>query len=227
MLFFVEIFMPKPRLFIGSSVEGKEIAEMIQLGLEYDVEATIWYQGVFGLSQGSLESLVTAANSFDFAVLILTPDDLKSKRGDDVGSPRDNVIFELGLFMGALGRERTFIVYCRDFVIDFPTDLAGVTPATFGKRSDNNMQAALGPVCTKIKSAISSCGYAEPKSLTSKNKSSEIVVKQGLYWNSDDDGPFCTTCYDTTQKLIRLTEVTSAFRTFGRLRCNFCKSYYS
>jgi len=148
----------KPRMFIGSSVEGKDIAEHIQSGLDYDIEPTCWHQGIFGLSDGSLESLVRAAQDFDFAALVLTPDDLVIKRGSEKGSPRDNVVFELGLFMGALGRERTFIVYNRDEQIDLPTDLAGVTPAIFASRSDNNLQAALGPVCTRIKQAIKACG---------------------------------------------------------------------
>jgi hypothetical protein len=56
--------------------------------------------------------------------------------------------------MGALGRERTFIVYCRDVPIDLPTDLAGVTAATFGQRRDGNLEAALGPVCTRLKNAV-------------------------------------------------------------------------
>lgn len=179
-------------MFIGSSVEGKDIAEHIQLGLEYDVETTIWHQGVFGLSDGSLESLVKAAKDFDFAALVLTPDDLIMKRGTEKGCPRDNVVFELGLFMGALGRERTFIVYNRDKQIDLPTDLAGVTPATFADRSDNNLQAALGPVCTRIKQAINACGLkadhsaepklpgkAEPKPApVARNKQSTVIVDQ-------------------------------------------------
>jgi hypothetical protein len=173
----------KPRMFIGSSVEGKDIAEHIQLGLEYDVETTIWHQGIFGLSDGSLESLVRAAKDFDFAALVLTPDDLVIKRGTEKGSPRDNVVFELGLFMGALGRERTFIVYNRDKQIDLPTDLAGVTSATFVSRSDNNLQAALGPVCTRIKQAIKKSGLkashaAEAEALAPavKNEPSTVVV---------------------------------------------------
>lgn len=218
--------MTKPRMFIGSSVEGKEIAEMIQLSLEYDVETTIWHQGVFGLSQGTLEALVLAANDFDFAALVLTPDDLKTKRGSAVDSPRDNVIFELGLFMGALGRDRTFVIYNRDVDLDLPTDLAGVTPATFANRTDKNLQAAVGPVCTKIKSAISACGFAPPKTAKLPATSKEVVVKQGVYWKADGDGPFCTACYDTDKKFIRLTEFTGHFTAFGKWKCNVCKAHY-
>ena len=144
----------KPRLFIGSSVEGIEIAEKIQEGLDHSMECTIWSQGVFGLSYGTLESLVAATKKFDCAVLVLTPDDVKIKRNDTKNSPRDNVLFELGLFIGALGRNRTFIVYCRDEQLDIPSDLAGVTAAKFGRRSDGNLRAALGPVCSSLKDAI-------------------------------------------------------------------------
>ncbi|XXX76399.1 TIR domain-containing protein [Sorangium sp. So ce134] len=145
----------RQRIFIGSSVEGLRVAEHIQLGLDYDADCTVWSQGVFGLSGGTLESLCSAIRDFDFAVLVLTPDDLVQKRSQTVNSPRDNVLFELGLFMGALGRERTFIVYCRDEPIGLPSDLAGVTAATFARRADGNLQAALGAVCTQIRNAVS------------------------------------------------------------------------
>jgi predicted nucleotide-binding protein len=49
-------------------------------------------------------------DSFDFAILVLTPDDLTQSRGKQQPSPRDNVVFELGLFIGALGRDRVFMV---------------------------------------------------------------------------------------------------------------------
>ena len=78
---------------------------------------------------------------------MLTADDLLEKR-DIIGRcPRDNVLFELGLFMGALGRNRTFIVHSRTKPPLLPTDLAGITPATFEERS--NLAAALGPACTR------------------------------------------------------------------------------
>jgi predicted nucleotide-binding protein len=148
-----EIFMSgnKPRVFIGSSVEGIKVAEAIQLGLDYTTESTIWSQGVFGLSRGSLETLVVAASKFDYAVLVLTPDDVTTKRTTTNNAPRDNVLFELVFFMGALGRDRVFMVYERDITLELPTDLAGITAATFSKFSDNNLSAAVGPVVTKLK----------------------------------------------------------------------------
>ena len=148
----------KPKVFIGSSSEGLEIAEFVQLGLGRIVEAVLWNQGVFGLSGGTLEDLVAAAPTFDFAVLILTPDDVRTRRGKAGNSPRDNVLFELGLFMGVLGRKRTFMVACEEDKLDLPTDLAGVTFAGFHPHSDNNLQAALGPVCTRLKQAMRTQG---------------------------------------------------------------------
>jgi predicted nucleotide-binding protein len=41
------------------------------------------------------------------------------------------VIFELGLFSGGIGRERTFMAHDRTKPLDLPTDLLGVTPATY------------------------------------------------------------------------------------------------
>lgn len=55
-----------PRIFIGSSVEGLRVAEVIQLALEHVAECTIWSQGVFGLSMGTLESLVQGVSRAAF-----------------------------------------------------------------------------------------------------------------------------------------------------------------
>lgn len=144
----------RARVFIGSSTEGLPVAEAIQLGLDHVAECTVWNQGVFGLSSTTIETVVDTAADFDFAVLVLTPDDTTTRRGTLANSPRDNLIFELGLFTGILGRARTFLVYPRDATLHLPNDLAGVTAATYTSRSDGNLAAALGPVCTRIKRAM-------------------------------------------------------------------------
>jgi hypothetical protein len=148
----------RPHIFVGSSGEGHKFAEAIQLNLERVADVTIWSQGVFGLSQGSLESLVDSLDQFDFAILVLTPDDLIVSRGETDNSPRDNVLFELGLFIGRIGRERTFIVFDRNASIKIPSDLAGITPADFQVHSNGNLQASLGGACTRIKQVIERLG---------------------------------------------------------------------
>jgi len=144
----------RPYVFIGSSSEGQSVAEAIQTNLDSICECHIWSQGIFGLTTGTLESLVNALDRFDFAVLVLTPDDLNVSRGQEQQSPRDNVLFELGLFMGALGKERTFIVVDGSAKLKLPSDLAGVTLATFQPPDAGTMEAALGKACSKIKREI-------------------------------------------------------------------------
>jgi len=145
-------------VFIGSSTEGLPVAEAIQQNLDYACDTTVWSQGIFGLGEGSLEALVDRVGDFDFAVLVLTPDDVVTSRGKAEQSARDNVLLELGLFLGAIGRKRTFIVYDRTANLKLPSDLAGVTPATYQRHRTDNLQAALGACCTKIKNAIEGLG---------------------------------------------------------------------
>ncbi len=148
----------RPSVFVGSSSEGLKIAEAIQVGLDRACEVVLWSQGVFGLATGTLEALVEKSQNFDFAILVLTPDDMASSRGVEKAQPRDNVLIELGLFIGVLGRARTFIVYDHAAGIKLPTDLAGVTHASFQSHKDGNLVASLGAACTEIKTAIEKLG---------------------------------------------------------------------
>jgi hypothetical protein len=156
--------MTKPSLFIGSSSEGLEFARAVRALLARDAEVTLWDEGFFQLGSTFIESLVNQLARFDFAVLVLTPDDLTTSRSIDALSPRDNVIFELGLFTGGLGRARTLLLYQRDARVKIPTDLAGVTAATFDwPRQDNNYQAAVGPACDMIRGVFRDLGVSEAK----------------------------------------------------------------
>jgi predicted nucleotide-binding protein with TIR-like domain len=147
-----------PTVFIGSSSEGLAIADNLQAVLDDYCEATVWNQGVFGLSGTGIGSLVKAAGSNDFAVLVLTPDDLSTKRRKPQAVPRDNVLFEAGLFIGAIGLERTFLVSCKDDDLDLPTDLDGVTRATYRRRADSKLRPALNPVGLQIREQMEELG---------------------------------------------------------------------
>ncbi len=160
----------RPMIFIGSSTEGLPIARALQLELDHTADTEIWSQGVFGLTRGTLEVLCEKARKIDFAVLVLTPDDMLSKRDVSSPAPRDNVIFELGLFLGALGRERTFIVHQRGIQIDLPTDLAGITTATFHMQASGNLQSSVGAATTMITNQLKSLGATNKLSVLARKK---------------------------------------------------------
>lgn len=145
----------KPRLFVGSSSEGLNVARAVEVQLSDVAEVTLWKDGPFGLNSANLEALVRASCQYDFAILVLTPDDVVTSREVTAQAPRDNVMFELGLFMGRLGRERCFAVVGDDPVIKLPSDLAGITLARFQSgRGDGNWVSAVSPACTLIRSEI-------------------------------------------------------------------------
>lgn len=146
----------KPKVFIGSSREGVNIADAIHSNLTYDAECTVWKDGVFQLSENTLGSLVRVLRESDFGVFVFSPDDVALMRGKENSVVRDNVLFELGLFIGRLGPERCFFLIPDNATdLRLPSDLAGVTPGRYeGSRSDGNWMAALNPACMQIKMMI-------------------------------------------------------------------------
>jgi Ni,Fe-hydrogenase maturation factor len=144
----------RPVVFIGSSVEGLGVAEGLQARLDYFCESVVWDQGVFGAGRGSLENLLRQLRKSDFAILVVDAHDTAIVRGEEKKLPRDNVIFELGLFMGHLGPDRTFMVFNRAQPPNLPTDLAGITPADYQPHNSGNLEPALGAAATRIKQAI-------------------------------------------------------------------------
>ncbi|HEX2090840.1 MAG TPA: nucleotide-binding protein [Longimicrobiaceae bacterium] len=149
----------KPKVFVGSSREALPIARAIHSNLDYDAEVTIWSQSLFELSRSTLENLVSWLNHFDFGVFVFSPNDVLTMRGKDHNAVRDNVIFEFGLFVGRLGSERTFFVVPRGEDLHLPSDLLGITPATYDAgRRDGNLRAALDPACTDILRVINKLG---------------------------------------------------------------------
>jgi len=156
--------MPKPSLFIGSSTEGLEFARAIRTKLDSSAEIVLWEDEMFTLGSTVIEGLINSASQFDFAIMVLTCDDIINSRNVEAFGPRDNVLFELGLFMGTLGRERCFVVQQADNAIKVPSDLSGlITAKYYWPREDNKYESAVGSACDIIRRRISNLGFNERK----------------------------------------------------------------
>jgi CRP/FNR family cyclic AMP-dependent transcriptional regulator len=121
-----------PLLFLGSSLESLPILKALQSNFASDpFHIQPWTTGVFGASTFPIDDLEDQIGRSDFAALLVGPDDLVTSRSRKSFAPRDNVVFELGLFMGALGRKRVFIVAERGLQLKIPSDLLGLGKATY------------------------------------------------------------------------------------------------
>lgn len=145
------------RVFIISSAEALEIARTVQNAFEYDFTVTVWTDGVFRASWYPIESLERQLDQSDFAIAIAQPDEITQRRGETVPSPRDNVIFELGLFIGRIGLRRSFLVEPRWEEVRLPSDLSGITVLPY-KYDAEDLAAAMGPACNHIRAIIKELG---------------------------------------------------------------------
>lgn len=148
-----------PIIFVGSSSEALAEATSLTRALQVrKIMCKLWTQGVFQLSNTAVEDLTKTLADCDFAVLLLTPDDMTISRGTRLQSPRDNLVFELGLFMGGLGRERTYVVSPRGGDIKFPTDILGITRAPYALGAKRSLDKRMRPVAKLIAQQISKKG---------------------------------------------------------------------
>jgi CRP/FNR family cyclic AMP-dependent transcriptional regulator len=148
----------KIRVFIISSVEALPIARAVQNAFDHDpFTVVIWTDGVFRASQYPVESLEREIDQSDFAIAIAEPDDLTESRAQTKPTPRDNVIFELGFFMGRLGRHRSLLLEPRGEEVKLPSDLTGITAIAY-KYDPKDLPAAMGPACNRVRDIINDLG---------------------------------------------------------------------
>lgn len=147
----------KAYVFIGSSTEQLDVAYLVQENLQFIAHPTVWTQGVFEPSASTLDSLLKELRRCDIGIFIFTPDDILKFRDQTVQITRDNVLFELGLFIGHLGRDRCFMIIPKENDIHLPSDLVGFTPVYYDE-THPNQSAAIGAASAKIVKAIRNLG---------------------------------------------------------------------
>lgn len=124
----------KPSFFIGSSKEGLYIANQIKDRLQKMYKVVTWNKNFFELNVSTYDNLIKKAVLFDFAIIILSNDDKAIIRKNKYCIPRDNTIYELGLFTGILGKNRVFFI-CEEG-IKMPSDLLGITCLMYNSIDD-------------------------------------------------------------------------------------------
>ena len=161
--------MDKPRIFLGSSGKQAKLLQALTRGLEDIAHVEPWTTS-FNPGTTTLERLLELTQEVDFAVFAFAKDDWTSSgpsasapTESSQASPRDNVVFEAGLFGGNLGMRRTFILHANGTKL--PSDLLGLTCVRYG---DATSAAEMRVVNQKLRKAIESEG--------------RVARIEGLWW---------------------------------------------
>jgi hypothetical protein len=137
------------RIFLGSSAERIPILEELEGYLSTVGKCQRW-TGAFVPNASGLESLIHQTRLSDFSVLLAMKDDITIKRGEEFNVARDNMIFEFGLFLGAAGIRKAFLL--AEEGIDLPSDLDGITLHRF--TTESGKYNSLDKVADQIKESI-------------------------------------------------------------------------
>src|SRR5215475_4182034 len=153
--------MNKPRIFLGSSTKQAKLLQALTRGLEDIAHVQPWTAS-FNPGTTTLERLLELVHEVDFAAFVFARDDwtthsppASDPSGSGQASPRDNVVFEAGLFGGVLGMRRTFILHASDSKL--PSDLLGLTSVRYGEATT---AAEMRVVNQKLRKAIENEGRA-------------------------------------------------------------------
>jgi CAP12/Pycsar effector protein, TIR domain len=162
--------MDKPRIFLGSSATQTKLLQSLTRGLE-DIARVEPWTASFNPGTTTLERLLELTRQVDFAAFVFARDDWTVKSagapeqasGPGQAAPRDNVVFEAGLFGGVLGMRRTFILHANGAKL--PTDLLGLTCIRYGEELTAGEIRAINQ---KLRKAIETEG--------------RVVGIEGMWW---------------------------------------------
>jgi hypothetical protein len=161
--------MDKPRIFLGSSGKQAKLLQALTRGLEDVAHVEPWTTS-FNPGTTTLERLLELTHEVDFAAFVFARDDWTTDSASarpptesGQASPRDNVVFEAGLFGGTLGMRRTFILHANGSKL--PSDLLGLTCVRYGEATS---AAEMRVVNQKLRNAIEGEG--------------RVARIEGLWW---------------------------------------------
>jgi FMN phosphatase YigB (HAD superfamily) len=187
-----ETGVPRPSIFIGSSTEGLKIAEQFRDHLQQHADVTIW-RDAFTPGCFTLEALESALDKHSHAIIVLSPDDITKSRGIEEISPRDNAIFEAGLFIGRRGHSSVSIVIPEQPKVRLPTDLSGLIVAEY-----------------KIANGVDGVTYDVTRAVQTVAKSIEEIKNNRRRRSYERPSPFWDVASDTILILYGVESETEA-----------------
>lgn len=183
----------RPKVFIASasSAEGLEVARLVQERLRAWADCSLWKdEDVFRASTLIMENLERALDLFPYAVFVMSPEDSTIIRDQQHLTPRDNVIFELGLFAGRHGLRSVFLLIPRDFKLHLPSDLDGVVTCQYERRYEpGGPPFDVAAACQEIRRRIEEAERRRPAAESSRfwdGLSDVAVIVFGLEHSPDD-----------------------------------------
>ena len=148
--------MSKPKIFIASSEKNIAIANAFKKQLSQYAHVSTW-KDKFRLhnNESYLETLIKLKDEFEYAIFVWAADDELMNNEESIYAPRDNVVFESGLFMGAMGTSKIFIVYDDTIPIKKPSDFLGINLIRFKRKDLKKIKVnAVKEACSLIKYEI-------------------------------------------------------------------------
>ena len=151
----VNVFRDKTRVLIVAAANALPVARAIQHAFANDpFEIVVWPDGTFRAAINALETLEAEVDSFDFAIAVAHDDNLTSRHGTDSPSACDAISFELGLFIGRLGRARAILLEPREENLRLRSDSVGLTTVTYKFTGGSDLTADLKPACDVLRDHI-------------------------------------------------------------------------
>jgi len=139
----------KPKIFIGSSTDGYDTAKKVKDFLSVAADCYLWQDSdVWEPNMSTFDNLLRMVGFFDFGVFVATADDLTFTNETIVTESRDNVIVEMSLFLGAMGRDKSFLLV--EDGVKLPSDFNGIYMPRFKVKDDNSIKAACDAYARKI-----------------------------------------------------------------------------
>lgn len=137
-------------IFIASTTEGLEVARAVKSNFDDEADVDIWIENIFTLNKSFLATLLNRASFYDYAIFLLTPDDVATIREVEYRVPGDNLLFELGLFFGRIGPNRAFVI--AEKKVKILSDFSGISIAKYSAGDD--FSTTIKKACKAIRGEI-------------------------------------------------------------------------